>query len=245
MWWLTYVNHHTYRFARRAEADGIVVLDTPQAIVRCTNKVFLAEAFERHRIPTPKTVIVHRDNAARLPSELGFPIVLKRPDSSFSMGVRKAEDGAELQALLGDFLAKSELVVAQQFTPSAFDWRIGVLDGKALYACRYHMATGHWQIQTSDGANRTRYGNVDTVPIAEAPGEAVELGERSARMIGEGLFGVDIKEIDGRFLVMEVNDNPSIEAGLEDGVIGDGLYLSIMRWFLDRLERRGRKENPS
>ena len=241
----TYVNHHTYRFARRAEADGIVVLDTPQAIVRCTNKVFLAEAFERHGIPTPKTLIVHRDNVAQIPDELGFPVVLKRPDSSFSMGVKKANDPAELAALVTDFLAKSELVVAQKFTPSAFDWRIGVLDGKALYACRYHMATGHWQIQTSDGSSRPRYGNVDTIPVADAPAEAVVLGEKSARMIGEGLFGVDIKEVDGRFLVMEVNDNPSIEAGLEDGVIGDELYLAVMRWFLERLERRGRSGSAS
>ncbi len=241
----TYVNHYTYRFARRAEADGVVVIDSPQAIVRCTNKVFLAEAFERHGIPTPRTMIVHRDNRDRVATELGFPVVLKRPDSSFSMGVKKAEDPERLGALLDDFLAKSELVVAQAFTPSSFDWRIGVLDGKALYACRYHMASGHWQIQTSDPSSRTRYGRVDAVPVAEVPAEAVVLGEKAARMIGDGLFGVDIKEIDGRFLVIEVNDNPSLEAGLEDGVIGDELYLTIMRWFLDRLERRGRKESAS
>jgi len=241
----TAVNHHTYRFARRAEADGIVVLDTPQAIVRCTNKVYLAEMFERHGIPTPKTVIVHRDNVDRIAPELGFPVVLKRPDSSFSLGVQKARDPAELKTFLADFLAKSELVVAQQFTPSAFDWRIGVLDGKCLYACRYHMAPGHWQIQRSDDGRGPRYGQVDTVPIAEAPAEAVVLGERAARLIGDGLFGVDIKEIDGRFLVMEVNDNPSVEAGVEDRVVGDELYLAVMRWFLERLERRGRKENPA
>ena len=30
--------------------------------------------------------------------------------------------------------------------PTDFDWRIGVLEGKALYACRYFMARKHWQI---------------------------------------------------------------------------------------------------
>jgi glutathione synthase/RimK-type ligase-like ATP-grasp enzyme len=36
----TGVNHHTYRFARRAEAEGLVVVDDPQSILKCTNKVY-------------------------------------------------------------------------------------------------------------------------------------------------------------------------------------------------------------
>ncbi|MGH2570325.1 MAG: RimK family protein, partial [bacterium] len=35
----TWVNRHTYRFARRAEAEGLVVIDAPGSILRCTNKV--------------------------------------------------------------------------------------------------------------------------------------------------------------------------------------------------------------
>jgi hypothetical protein len=27
-----------------------------------------------------------------------------------------------------------------------FDWRIGILNGQALYACQYFMSRGHWQI---------------------------------------------------------------------------------------------------
>jgi len=58
----TSVNHHTYRFARRAQAEGLVVVDDPDSIVRCTNKVYLAERLERFRIRTPRTRIVNRDN---------------------------------------------------------------------------------------------------------------------------------------------------------------------------------------
>ena len=48
----TYVNHHTYRFARRAASEGLVVIDDPVSIVRCTNKVYLAELLQRYRIPS-------------------------------------------------------------------------------------------------------------------------------------------------------------------------------------------------
>ncbi len=51
----TFVNHYTYRFSRRAAAEGLVVIDDPDSILKCNNKVCLAEILARHRIPTPKT----------------------------------------------------------------------------------------------------------------------------------------------------------------------------------------------
>jgi hypothetical protein len=38
---------------------------------------------------------------------------------------------------------------------------------------------------------------------------------------------------------MEVNDNPSIESGVEDVVLGQELYRAVMREFLRRLDARG------
>ena len=238
----TQVNHHTYRFASRAAAEGMEVIDDPESIIRCTNKVYQAEVFERHGVAAPRTEVVHRDNVEGLGERLGFPVVLKRPDSSFSAGVVKAADEEELKQHLEDFFHKSELVVAQEFVPSSFDWRIGVLAGRALYACKYHMAKGHWQIQQAIDEKRRRYGSHETLPVERAPRGAVEVAVKAANIIGNGLYGVDVKEVDGRFLVMEVNDNPSIEAGVEDKVLGDELYRAIMRVFYERLEGRGREE---
>jgi glutathione synthase/RimK-type ligase-like ATP-grasp enzyme len=101
------------------------------------------------------------------------------------------------------------------------------------------MARGHWQIQKAHGETRRSYGKVETLPLCDAPPGAVDLAVRAANLIGRGLYGVDIKEAQGRFVVMEVNDNPSIEAGYEDAVLQDELYVAVMRTFFDRLERRG------
>jgi len=38
--------------------------------------------------------------------------------------------------------------------------------------------------------------------------------------------------------VIEVNDNPSIESGVEDAYLGEDLYRRIMQEFLNRLERK-------
>lgn len=241
----TSVNHHTYRFASRAAAEGLVVIDDPESIVRCSNKVYQAEMMRRRGIPTPRTLVVHRENARDVGTELGFPCVLKRPDSSFSLGVVKANNEQELKDHLAAFFARSELVVAQEFLPSQFDWRIGVLDGTPLHACRYHMVRGHWQIQVAEDTTKRRYGRVDTLGLEETPPDAVSLAVRAANQIGRGFYGVDIKELDGRFVVMEINDNPSVEAGCEDAVLKDDLYLAVMRTFYRRIEERGREARPS
>ena len=237
----TYVDHPTYRLARRAASEGLVVIDDPISILRCTNKVFQAELFRRHAIPHPRTVVAHDGKAQQIADAVGIPCVLKRPDSSFSEGVVRIETQEQLQAQLDEFLGDSELVVAQAYTPSSFDWRIGVLGGAPLYACRYHMVRGHWQIVAKGSAGRRRYGRVEALPLDQAPSDAVEIAVRAANLIGEGLYGVDVKEVDGGFLVMEVNDNPNIDAGYEDAVLGDRLYLAVMEWFRERLDARGRE----
>ena len=165
--------------------------------------------------------------------------MLKRPDSAFSRGVTKATTMEELREKAELFLHDSELVVAQAFTASDFDWRIGVLDGEALFACRYHMAKGHWQIVRTGPSGFRRYGKVETFALADVPAKLVDVAVRAARLIGDGLYGVDLKEIDGEFLVIEINDNPNIEVGYEDAVLGDEVYRRVMQWFRVRLDRRG------
>lgn len=233
----TFVNHHTYRFARRAASEGLVVIDDPQTIVRCSNKVYLAELMNRHEIPTPKTLVIHKDNVDLIASELGFPCVLKKPDSAFSIGVVKVESPEKLNEELARFFEGSELVVAQQFVPSDFDWRIGIIDRRPLYACKYFMVTGHWQIMKYD-RDKTDYGRYETLPVELAPRKAVSIALKAANLIGDGFYGVDVKQHGNDFQVMEVNDNPSIDSGVEDQVLRDELYRRVMQVFLTRIEQR-------
>lgn len=234
----TRVNHHTYRFARRATAEGLVVIDDPESIVRCTNKVYLAELLNRHGVPTPKTVVAHRDSAELIEASLGFPCVLKVPDSSFSKGVVKASSRAELLDALATLLQESDLVVAQEFLATDYDWRIGVLDRTPVYACKYHMARNHWQIYKNDSNGRSVGGRCETVPIELAPRRIVRTALKAANLVGDGLYGVDLKEAGGGAFLIEVNDNPSIDAGVEDAVLKDELYRRIMASFVRRIDRR-------
>ncbi|NUP88988.1 MAG: RimK family protein [Candidatus Sumerlaeia bacterium] len=234
----TELNSYTYRFARRAAAEGVVVIDDPESIFRCNNKVYLAELLSRHGLRTPKTLIVHRDNDHLIRTEIGFPCILKQPDSTFSAGVSKVENEVELEEALERLLARSELIIAQEFMPTEFDWRIGVLDRHPLFAAKYHMAHRHWQIIKHGPQGAMRWGEVEAVPLETVPPHVLHTATRAANLIGDGLYGVDLKESGRRCYVIEVNDCPNIDAGCEDRILGDELYRRILAVFLRRIERR-------
>ncbi|MBI5155388.1 RimK family protein [Candidatus Poribacteria bacterium] len=234
----TNVNHHTYRFARRAQAEGLVVIDDPDSILRCSNKVYLAELLSRSKIPTPKTFILQRDNLRQVLEGVGLPCILKQPDSAFSRGVLKVSTPEEFDTQAKALLEKSELIIVQEFLPSPFDWRIGVLDNHSLYACKYHMAKDHWQVVKHEQDGNKRFGRTENIPLAQVPKKVLSTAQKAAGLVGDGLYGVDLKEIDGKCYVMEVNDNPDMWAGMEDGELKDWLYLRVMEVILRRVEER-------
>ncbi|HSS63797.1 MAG TPA: RimK family protein [Gammaproteobacteria bacterium] len=233
----TRIDHHTYRFATRAENEGIVVIDDPDSILKCANKVYLAELLKGHNIPTPKSLIVRRETLGELEREIGFPLVLKIPDGAFSTGVFKVDNADQMRNVATRLFKDSDLILAQAYLYTAFDWRIGILNRKPLYACRYYMARSHWQIVKHRDGGDPLEGESDTVPVFEVPEAVLQTALRAADLIGDGLYGVDIKQTDHDVMVIEINDNPSIDAGIEDAVLGDGLYAAIIDELVARIEK--------
>ena len=233
----TNVNNHTYQFSRTAYAEGLVVIDDPWSILRCSNKIFQEERLRQNKIKTPASMILAKSSyKIDGPIHLSFPLVLKQPDSAFSIGVEKVNNREELNTSLKRLFRLSDLVIAQEFLPSEFDWRIGVLDQTPLYACRYYMAKDHWQIYNWSSENKESNGDSDTLSISEVPEIVVKTAVKAASLIGDGLYGVDLKMIDDQIYVIEINDNPSIDEGIEDLVLKDELYNKIMRSIFNRIE---------
>jgi glutathione synthase/RimK-type ligase-like ATP-grasp enzyme len=229
--------------ARRAAAEGLAVIDDPDSILKCTNKVYLAQLLERYKIGAPKTLLIHRDNADQVISILGLPCILKQPDGTFSQGVVKVDTVRGLDQQIERMLERSEMIVGQEFLPTEFDWRIGVLDGQPLWVCKYHMAKDHWQIVKRSDRGNAHFGEVEAMPVEEAPRDVVETAVRAANLIGDGLYGVDLKQVRNRNYVIEVNDNPNIDAGFEDAVLKEQLYLRIMESFVRRIEQRASRSH--
>ncbi|HBH88622.1 hypothetical protein [Ponticaulis sp.] len=59
-----------------------------------------------------------------------------------------------------------------------------------------------------------------------------------AQLIGQGLYGVDLKDTGNGVVVIEINDNPSMDFDVESQVLKDELWRKILTWFSNGLEQR-------
>lgn len=234
----TAVNNHTYRFARRASSEGLVTIDDPTSIIKCTNKVYLDELLTKSGIKRPRTLIINKKNIHLIEKELSFPCVLKLPDGSFSQNVQKVDTTEALETSLKDYFLQSELIIAQQFMPTEFDWRIGIIDHRPIFACQYFMVKNHWQIYRHQHENKSQDGKDHSIKIEDVPKSILTVALKAAKLIGDGFYGVDIKFVDNTAYLIEINDNPSVDSGVEDKILKNNLYLSIMQVFLDRIKMK-------
>lgn len=233
----TNVNHYTFRFAKKAESLGLVVIDDADSILKCTNKVYLHELLTANKILTPRAEVITEDNCESLTKKLPFPFILKQPDGAFSKGVFKIKDLKEYKSVRETMFEKSDLLIAQEFLPTPFDWRVGVIDGQVIYVCKYFMASEHWQI-VNWTANKKEpvEGDFECIPVDQAPSGLLKTALKATSLIGKSLYGVDMKEVDGKFYVIEINDNPNVDAGVEDKILKDRLYEIIMEVFLNKIK---------
>ncbi len=225
-----------YVAARTAEMSGVHVIDDPDSIYICCDKVNMYSHLMRANVPIPETVFLSgheltTQHARELLDRLGNPVVLKAPNSSFSMYVEKASTPDEVVQVGRRLFRRADRIVAQRFLKSVFDWRVGMLGGKPLYVCQYVIPRKQWKVLTYTPEGKTLYGSVKGVPLDKADPGLLKCATAAAAAIGNGLYGVDIKQINGDYYVIEVNDNPTIIAGDEDQKAGD-LYERIIKFLL-------------
>jgi glutathione synthase/RimK-type ligase-like ATP-grasp enzyme/gamma-glutamyl:cysteine ligase YbdK (ATP-grasp superfamily) len=230
----TSVTNPAFQFALRAEALGMPVVDATTSTIRCTNKVFVQELLNRAGIPTPRSQVLTSKTSWEQIETLGLPFVLKLPDGDFSAAVHKITSREDYDLRSASMFRKSPLLIAQEWLPTTYDWRIGIIGGRLLFAAKYHMAHGHWQIRTVERGTE-RYGKVEAIKRSQAPHSVVDVALRAAALVGDGFYGVDIKETAAGPVVIEVNDNPNLDIGYEDTQDGDAIYEDIINYFVDRV----------
>ena len=88
---------------------------------------------------------LHHKKISDIFDELGKPVVIKAPYTSFSRYVEKAACETSFRDVAKRFFKKSDVLAIQKFTPTAFDWRVGVLNNDVLYVCKYMIPKGKWK----------------------------------------------------------------------------------------------------
>ncbi len=226
-----------YVAARTAELHGVRVIDDPESIYICCDKVNMYRRLINHHVPIPETLFLGEEDLTlargrRLLSDISTPVVLKAPNSSFSMYVECAHTPEEFVRVGRRFFRRADRIIAQRFVQSQFDWRVGMAGGKVLYVCQYMIPRKQWKILTYTPDGKTVSGPVKGVRIEDVEPRLLDMALRAGAAIGNGLYGVDLKQVGDDFVVIEVNDNPSINSGDEDQKAGS-LYERLVNFLLN------------
>ena len=87
-----------------------------------------------------------------------------------------------------------------------------------------------------DDKQQDQDGKVECIPVDQAPSGLLKTALKATSLIGKSLYGVDMKEVDGKYYVIEINDNPNIDSGTEDKILKDKLYSTIMDVLLNKIK---------
>jgi glutathione synthase/RimK-type ligase-like ATP-grasp enzyme len=104
-----------------------------------------------------------------------------------------------------------------------------VLGGEVLYVCQYLIPKNRWKILTYTEAGGIDYGRVRAFNPDKVNQRLLETAVQAAAAIGSGLYGVDLKQVGDDFVVIEVNDNPTIAEDEEDQE-APHLYERLVRY---------------
>ncbi|MGQ9565507.1 MAG: ATP-grasp domain-containing protein [Candidatus Bathyarchaeales archaeon] len=228
----------SYVVSKAAWELGIKVVDDPKSIQICGNKIHLYSLFEKHDVPSIPTIFLtkdefHHKKISEVFDAFGRPVVLKAPYTSFSKYVERVACETSFRNVARRFFRRSDVLVVQKFMPTSFDWRVGVLNNEILYVCKYTMRKGKWKHGAKlRGKSRFIWGRSISLKRERAPTRFKTVALNACKIIGNGLYGVDIKEINGDYVVVEVNDNPSIYSGYED-LRDKDLYAKIITYLIN------------
>jgi len=225
----------TYAVSRLAELHGLKVIDDSKSIAICCNKVHVYKLMLKHRVQIPETYFLEKEDLGekrieKIFDELGRPVVLKAPTTNFSKHVEKAGTTGKFMRVAKRFFRRSDVIVVQKYIPTEFDWRVGILDNRIIFGAKYHMVNNYWKIRKTNGG-KVFWGNIECVNAKHIPDNIAKIALEATHCIGNGLYGVDIKAIGNKVYVVEVNDNPSIDAGYEDQTNPE-LYSKIIKYLV-------------
>lgn len=235
---VTFPLNPAYLVACLAEDHKIKVIDDSRSMLICDNKVHMYRLLMQNKVPIAKTEFLEKTelntaNARNLFKKLGATLVLKAPDSSFSKHVDKVESVPQFMNLAKKYFRIAEEIVVQEYTPTNFDWRVTTLNGKVLFVCKYVMPPKYWKIRKVSSGGKIIWCKIKTIDRKKANKRLLDLALQASKAIGNGIYGVDLKEIDGKYHVVEVNDNPNIDAGGED-VSNPELYGEIIDYLMKK-----------
>jgi len=181
------------------EANGVIVVNTPQVAERCGDKYVTSQILVQNGIPTPRVLMAFDEESALTAVEaVGYPCVLKPVVGSWGRLLAKvdnrhmAESLIEHKATLG--VHHQVFYIQEYINKPGRDIRAFVVGQEPIAAI--YRTSENWITNTARG------GVASNCPLTP---ELSDICRRTAKAIGGGLLAIDVFETDNGFTVNEVN----------------------------------------
>jgi len=198
--------------ARRLEAKGAPVLNSAASTELCQDRVLMAELADHAGLPFAATTAVDRLTAL---GPVERPLVVKSRHSRRGDLVARVTDAAELHALADQW--PDEPVVVQDLAPTTgWDHKLWVVAGEVFAELRHS--------ELAPGPRRSARRLTVPRPWAEL---ALQVGE----VFGLDVYGIDILDVAGEPLIVDVNAFPGIrgQAGAPSALAALALEVAAGR----------------
>ena len=183
------------------ESLGIRCFNRASVASLCQDKMRTSLALDRASVPQPDYRAAFTEESALAAIEsMGYPVVLKPVVGSWGRLIAKASDRDSAESLLEHKAAlpnyQHHIYYIQRYVDKGgFDIRSFVIGDRCVAAIR--RTSKAWRTNTARGAT------TENQPVNEALAAA---SLAAAKAVGGGMLAVDLFEVDGEYLVNEVND---------------------------------------
>lgn len=190
--------------ATLAEADGIRVLNTADAIHACENKLVLRAVLREAGVPVPDfRLALSRKDFEKALDELGLPVVLKPVYGGMGKRVTLLRD-RDLAHSVYDYVedlghAFEQACLIEPYLGGG-SIRCLVVGREIVAAAEFQSAGGDWRSNAALG-NQSRPLGLDL--------EVQKVVDSVVDCLGPGIYGVDLFTHESGYLVNEVNHAPA------------------------------------
>lgn len=188
------------------EEWGIKIFETSASYYYTEDKWMFYVKCKKHKIPTPDTVLLSENinNAKRELKEFGrWPVVLKRITGTMGEYVGKAKGIGEAEALMKKLWKKGGEklpIIAQEFIKSP-SYRVTVIGNKIVQTTLKTNNAG-WK---ATGVYAKKFEHFDVDKKLE------RIIKRIIKFLDIKICGIDMLKKDGKWLLLEVNAQPSLD----------------------------------
>ncbi len=182
-------------------AGGMAVVNPPRAVEICVDKYLTSATLQRAGVPTPRTVVCQRSDAALDAfATIGGDVVVKPLFGAEGRGMVRVTDGEVAWRTFRAIEQTGGVIYLQEFIAHpGWDVRAFVLGGRVLASMR-RTSADDWRTNASRGA---------TVSPTTLDASATELALAAASAVSAVVAGVDLLPLPGGgWTVLEVNGVP-------------------------------------